>query len=129
MTDDRPPMVPGVQQAPPDYDQRLSAHPSQYPAPYPGHYPPPGARVAPFARRPKSRVVAGVLAIVLGAFGVHRFYLGYTGIGLTMLLMTVLSFGLLGLVTSVWGLVEGILYLSSTKGRYARDGNGRPLHS
>jgi len=35
---------------------------------------------------PKSQLVALILAIVFGGLGVHRFYLGYTGIGVLMLL-------------------------------------------
>lgn len=42
------------------------------------------------ARPTKSRVTAGVLAILLGGFGVHKFYLGMTGAGVTMLLIGLL---------------------------------------
>lgn len=40
---------------------------------------------------PKSRAAAGILGLFLGSLGVHRFYLGYSGIGVIMLLLTVLS--------------------------------------
>ena len=33
----------------------------------------------------KNRVTAGVLALLLGGLGVHRFYLGQTGKGILML--------------------------------------------
>ena len=56
----------------------------------------------------KSRVAAGLLGIFLGAFGVHRFYLGYTGVGLAQLL---LGFVTCWIVSSIWGLIEGILIL------------------
>jgi TM2 domain-containing membrane protein YozV len=89
-------------------------------------YPQPGAPWAPDAYA-KSRVAAGLLGIFLGAFGVHRFYTGHTGVGTIMLLITVLSFGTLSFVTGVWGLVEGILYLTDRTGSYSRDARGRPL--
>lgn len=72
----------------------------------------------------KSKVAAGLLGIFLGAFGVHNFYLGYTGKAVGQLLMTILSCGILGIVSGVWGLVEGIMILS---GSINTDANGNPL--
>lgn len=46
----------------------------------------------------KSQVVALVLSILLGGLGVHRFYLGYTGIGVIQLL-TLGGFG-------IWALID-----------------------
>ena len=40
---------------------------------------------------PKSKVAAGVLGILLGALGVHNFYMGHTGKGIAQLLITLLS--------------------------------------
>ncbi|MDF9875326.1 TM2 domain-containing protein [Cellulosimicrobium cellulans] len=81
----------------------------------------------------KSRLAAGLLGILLGSLGIHRFYLGYTGIGLTMLLVSVIgalpTFGLAPAAVSIWGLVEGILYLTSKTGSYAVDATGRPLRA
>lgn len=57
------------------------------------------------------RVLAGILAIVLGAFGVHKFVLGYTQEGIIMLIITVLT---CGTVSSIIGLIEGIIYLTKT---------------
>ncbi|MBP5582123.1 MAG: TM2 domain-containing protein, partial [Ruminococcus sp.] len=59
----------------------------------------------------KSKVAAGLLGIFLGAFGVHNFYLGYTGKAMAQLLMTVLSCGMLSEVSAIWGLIEGIMIL------------------
>src|SRR5262245_43261368 len=59
----------------------------------------------------KSKLIAGLLGILLGSLGVHRFYLGYTGIGLAQLLITILSCGTLSIVTAIWGLIEGVLIL------------------
>jgi len=67
----------------------------------------------------KSRIVAGLLGIFLGAFGVHRFYLGYIWVGLIQLTATILSCG----IASVWGLVEGIICLAGGM----TDADGREL--
>jgi TM2 domain-containing membrane protein YozV len=56
------------------------------------------------------KVVAGVLAILLGGFGVHKFILGYTQEGIIQLIIGVVTCG----VGSVIGLVEGIIYLTKT---------------
>lgn len=89
-------------------------------------YPPVGAPWAPDASA-RSRVAAGLLGIFLGAFGAHRFYTGHTGVATIMLLLTLLSAGTLSVVPAVWGLVEGILYLTDRTGGYSRDAHGRPL--
>ena len=62
----------------------------------------------------KSRIGAGLLGILLGGFGAHNFYLGYTGKAVAQLLITWLSFGLLYFISSTWGLIEGILILVGT---------------
>lgn len=72
----------------------------------------------------KSKMAAGLLGIFLGAFGVHNFYLGYTGKAIAQLLITVLSCGFLAFASSIWGLIEGILILT---GSISVDGNGNPL--
>lgn len=61
----------------------------------------------------KSKVVAGVLAILLGVFGVHKFYLGKTLQGVLYLL-----FCWTGL-PALFGFIEGILYLVSTDEAFA----------
>ena len=52
------------------------------------------------------RIAAGILALLLGSLGVHKFYLGYTNAGLLMLLLTCCT-GIGGIIA----FVEGILYL------------------
>ena len=59
----------------------------------------------------KSKMAAGLLGIFLGAFGVHNFYLGYTGKAVAQLLITLLSCFTLAIVSEIWGLVEGIMIL------------------
>jgi TM2 domain-containing membrane protein YozV len=60
------------------------------------------------------KIAGGVLGILLGAFGIHKFVLGYTKEGIIMLLVTVLTFGFGGAVMGLIGLIEGILYLTKT---------------
>lgn len=62
------------------------------------------------------KIVAGILAIVLGSLGIHKFYLGYTIAGLIMLLLCAMSFGSL---SSIIGLIEGILYLTKSDEEFA----------
>ncbi|WP_268236658.1 TM2 domain-containing protein [Oceanisphaera marina] len=59
-------------------------------------------------------MAAALFAFFLGAFGAHKFYLGYTKQGVIMLLVFLLGFILLGLPSIVIGIiafVEFILYL------------------
>ena len=72
----------------------------------------------------KSKVAAGLLGIFLGSFGVHNFYLGYTGKAVAQLLLTIFTCGLLSPVSSIWGLIEGIMILT---GSIDKDANGVPL--
>ena len=72
----------------------------------------------------KSKVAAGLIGIFLGSFGVHNFYLGYTGKGIAQLLITLCTCGIGASVTSIWGLIEGILILT---GNISTDANGIDL--
>ena len=64
------------------------------------------------------KMLAGILAIVLGALGVHKFILGYNKEGIIMLAVTiVLGFFTCGIGASlmgILGLVEGIIYLTKS---------------
>lgn len=71
--------------------------------------------------RAKSRLTAGLLGIFLGSLGVHRFYLGYTSIGVLQILVTIATLG----IGAVWGFVEGIVILSGSG--LQTDADGRPL--
>lgn len=103
--------------------QQPYGYPPQQPYGHPGGYDP---NADPNA---KSRLAAGLLGILLGSLGIHRFYLGYTGIGVLMLLLSVLSFGFLAPAIGIWGLVEGILYLTAKQGYYSVDSAQRPLRA
>lgn len=71
-------------------------------------------QVVPKVNQENKKVLAGILAIVLGPFGVHKFVLGYTKAGIIMLLLTILTCGIGAAVTSIIGLVEGIIYLTKS---------------
>jgi TM2 domain-containing membrane protein YozV len=71
----------------------------------------------------RSRTVAGVLGIIFGCFGVHRFYLGHTSVGTLMLAITLLSCFVASPLTALWGLIEGILCLTGAM----TDAEGRKL--
>lgn len=62
----------------------------------------------------KSKTLAGILAILLGGFGVHKFYLGKWGKGLIYLLLCWTY------VPALIGLIEGIRYLISSDDDFAR---------
>jgi len=91
----------------------------------------------------KSKIVAGLLAIFLGGFGIHNFYLGFNTKGLIQLLLTLsfffcgfpillipfiggigILFVLMPIATWVWSLTEGILIFA---GKINKDAKGRPL--
>lgn len=63
----------------------------------------------------KDHVAAGLLAIFLGSFGVHKFYLGYNSAGFVMLAVSIvgslLTLGIAAGVMCVIGFIEGIIYL------------------
>lgn len=56
------------------------------------------------------KVVAGVLGILLGGFGIHKFILGYTQEGIIQIVITLVTCG----VGSLIGFIEGIIYLTKT---------------
>lgn len=75
----------------------------------------------------KNRIVAALLAFFLGGLGIHKFYLGKNGAGLTMLLCTLFGIILLFIPTIVIGVIafiEFIIYLVTSdedfEARYVR---------
>jgi TM2 domain-containing membrane protein YozV len=66
----------------------------------------------------EKKVVAGILAILLGGLGIHKFYLGYNTPGIIMLLVTVLTCGFGGAIMALIGLIEGIIYLTKTDAEF-----------
>lgn len=101
-------------------------------SPGPGYAPIPGGQVNPYApggyaagaypqnMSDKSKIAAGLLGIFLGAYGIHRFYLGDATTGVLQILVTIVTCGIGG----IWGFIEGIMILA---GSIDRDAMGRKL--
>ena len=66
------------------------------------------------------KIAAGICAIVVGSFGIHKFILGMNTAGLIMLLSTILTCGLAAAVFHVIGLIEGVLYLTKSDEEFYR---------
>ena len=64
------------------------------------------------------KTAAGICAILIGSFGIHKFLLGYTNAGIITILVTVLTCGAAGVVMGIIGLVEGIIYLTMTDAQF-----------
>ena len=62
----------------------------------------------------RSKTVAALLAIFCGALGLHKFYLGRIGWGVTYLLVTLIGafFIIPPFVVAFIGFIEGIMLLS-----------------
>jgi TM2 domain-containing membrane protein YozV len=60
------------------------------------------------------RIVAGIVAILFGSLGIHKFILGYQKEGIIMLVISFLSLGFLLALVALVGIIEGIIYLSKT---------------
>lgn len=70
--------------------------------------------VIPKNNEESKRILAGVLGILLGALGVHKFVLGYTTQGIIMLAIAIVTCGIGAGLTSLIGLIEGIIYLTKS---------------
>jgi TM2 domain-containing membrane protein YozV len=92
--------------------------------PVPGSSPPPAAAYS--AAQPpaddRNKFIAALLAFFIGPLGIHRFYLGRTGSGIAMVLLSCTLVGLL--VTVPWAFIDMIRYLIMSdrefEERYAR---------
>ena len=66
----------------------------------------------------KSRMTAALLALFLGGFGIHQFYLGNSGKGVLYL---VLTFTLIGAVVSgIMSLIDFITFLTKSDEEFDR---------
>ena len=64
---------------------------------------------APFNPAESKRTLCGILAILLGGLGIHKFIMGKTSTGIIQLLLG-LACGIGGII----GIIEGIMYLTKT---------------
>jgi TM2 domain-containing membrane protein YozV len=65
-------------------------------------------------RSGKSKIAAGLFAILLGGFGIHKFYLGRIGWGIVYILFC------WTFIPAIAGLIEGILYLTASDEEFER---------
>jgi TM2 domain-containing membrane protein YozV len=106
---------------PPPPGQPGPGYPQQGPG-YPQQGPGYGYPVDPATGQPysdKTKIVAGLLGILLGGFGAGRFYTGHTSIAIWQIVATWLTCGLGGL----WPLIDGIMILVNG----GTDAQGRTL--
>lgn len=66
--------------------------------------------------RGPNRVTVGVLAILLGGLGIHKFMLGMPGPGIIMIILSCCA-GVGGII----GLIEGIIYLTKTDEQFYQE--------
>lgn len=120
-----PPQYTAPQYTAPPYQGQPYGQPYGQPAPQANYKP--LYNVPPAGYVQKSRIAAGLLALMFGMFGIHNYYLG-NNTRATIQLIVSLAGGLLtcGVATMgifVWGFVEGVLLLSGSP-KYLYDGNG-----
>lgn len=60
----------------------------------------------------KSKIAAGILAILLGGLGIHKFYLGKIGMGILYILFCWTY------IPAIIGVVEGIIYLTASDEKF-----------
>ena len=69
----------------------------------------------------RNTYVAAILAFLLGAFGIHDFYLGYTSRGVIKIVLTLLV--VTSFISGIWSIVDLVLILTGKMG----DSKGLPL--
>lgn len=110
------------------YGQQQYGQQAAYGQQYGQAYPGPGVDPnAPYGYDPqtglpysdKSKMVAGLLGILLASFGAGRFYTGHTGMAIGQLAASWLTCG----IGALWPLIDGIMILVNG----GTDAQGRPL--
>lgn len=71
----------------------------------------------PAPTQESKRILAGILGILLGGLGIHKFVLGYTTPGIIMLVVGIFT---CGSISGLIGLVEGIIYLTKSDAEFVR---------
>lgn len=86
--------------------EKIAVSQPQYAPPQVPQYAPP-IYTPPANTSNKNKTTAGILAIALGGFGAHKFYLGKIGLGILYLLFCWTY------IPIIAGVIEGIIYLTS----------------
>jgi len=95
----------------PELQSLLQTAPPSLPAPYAATPAPMAYSNLPAYQQAQSkRVLAGVMGILFGGWGIHKFVMGMPLAGLLQILITIATCGLGGLI----GLIEGIIYLTKS---------------
>jgi TM2 domain-containing membrane protein YozV len=97
-----------VDMEPPQYQPPKSEQESQY-------QPPQYQQTPMYAYnnvRRKSKTTAGVIAILFGGFGIHKFYLGNTAAGIIYLIFSCTG------IPYIIGFIEGIMYLTMSDEKF-----------
>lgn len=73
----------------------------------------------------KNKIIAIILAVVLGTFGVHNFYLGYTTKGIVQILLSTIGACIIigPIITWVWVIIEIIMIATGS----LKDAQGNDL--
>ena len=87
---------------------------------------PPQTSSNPFGNAPanENRVILGIIAIVLGQLGVHKFMMGHIVPGIIMIAITFAGsfvFCLGPIASAVIGIIEGIIYLTKTDEQFRQE--------
>lgn len=69
----------------------------------------------------KNKALAAILALFLGGWGANDFYLGYTKTGILKIVLTIVSFGVIG---GIWGLID---FFRIICGQVQTDAKGNPV--
>jgi len=80
----------------------------------------------PVVQQDNKKVLAGILAILFGSLGIHKFVLGYNSEGIILLVVTAIGYatlcfligGFILTATSLIGLIEGIIYLTKSDAEF-----------
>jgi TM2 domain-containing membrane protein YozV len=92
----------------PELQSLLQSHPQ--PAPTPQAVPVAYSTMPAYQPAQSKKVLAGLMGILFGGWGVHKFILGMPGTGFLQIFITFATCGLGGLI----GFIEGIIYLTKT---------------
>jgi TM2 domain-containing membrane protein YozV len=80
----------------------------------------PSAASGTVEKRDCNHVMAGLFGILLGAIGIHKFYMGQIQMGCIYIVAGVVTCGYGFIITAIIGLVEGIIYLTMTQSEFEK---------